>query len=516
MALDFFKREELEKIKELESLLEKYKPIIDLDATIREKELLINNFESTIGRYTEIAALNEKIRSSKIALDSMIHEKELQINNFESTIGRFTEIADLNKRIKSIKSDYEIASKEKRDDIDKLQSQYQELKTKYSTSKETYAKLRNEISVYENKLDLIEFGVYEPIYDFEKSDEYREEQGRMREKQKNMLYAETAAKCSINWTIDGSVAKGTASTKRLIKLTLRAFNGESDSLIAKVKWNNVNQLKERIRKSFEAINKLAENNAISISHEYYNLKLKELILEYEYQAKKQQEKEEMRAIQEELREEEKARREFEKVQREAEKEESLYSKALEKVQKELGLADTETQFKLQEQISLLEAELEEARLRKERALSMAQQTKRGHLYIISNIGSFGEDVYKIGMTRRLEPLDRVRELGDASVPFKFDVHALIYSDEARTLEYELHKAFSEKKVNMLNYRREFFKVTLEEIEAKIKELGFKAEFSTSPEAMEYRETQLILDKIRNGEALPTLAELVEEEFPSEI
>ncbi|TRW26613.1 DUF4041 domain-containing protein [Flavobacterium zepuense] len=331
-----------------------------------------------------------------------------------------------------------------------------------------------------------------------------------------MLYSETAAKCSINWTIDGSVAKGTASTKRLIKLTLRAFNGESDSLIAKVKWNNVNQLKERIRKSFEAINKLAENNAISISHEYYNLKLKELILEYEYQAKKQQEKEEMRAIQEELREEEKARREFEKVQREAEKEESLYRKALEKVQKELGLADTETQFKLQEQISLLEAELEEARLRKERALSMAQQTKRGHVYIISNIGSFGEDVYKIGMTRRLEPLDRVRELGDASVPFKFDVHALIYSDEARTLEYELHKAFSEKKVNMLNYRREFFKVTLEEIEAKIKELGFKAEFSTSPEAMEYRETQLILDKIRNGEALPTLAELVEEEFPSEI
>lgn len=173
--------------------------------------------------------------------------------------------------------------------------------------------------------------------------------------------------------------------------------------------------------------------------------MQELLLEHEYQVKKQQEKEAMRAVQEELREEEKARREFERVQREAEKEESLYQKALEKIQREYGLADTETKYKLQEQISSLERELEEARLRKERAISMAQQTKRGHVYIISNIGSFGENVYKIGMTRRLEPLDRVRELGDASVPFKFDVHALIYSDEARTLEYELHKAFSQKK-----------------------------------------------------------------------
>lgn len=477
-SFDFFKKNELEKIKELESLLEKYQPIIELDA--------------------------------------VIHEKEIQINNYQATIGRFEEIADLNQKIKSVKSDYETTSSQKRSEIENIQNQFSELRNQYSTAKETYSKLRKEINVYENRLDLMEFGVYEPIYDFEKSDDYREKQNKIREEQKQMITLGTAATCNVNWTIDGSVAKGTASTKRLIKLALRAFNGESDSLIAKVKWNNVNQLKERIKKSFEAINKLAENNAIIISSKYYNLKLQELLLEYEYQAKKQQEREEMRAIQDELREEEKARREFEKVQREAEKEESLYRKALEKVQKELGLADTETQYKLQEQISLLEAELEEARLRKERAISMAQQTKRGHVYVISNIGSFGENVYKIGMTRRLEPLDRVRELGDASVPFKFDVHALIYSDEARTLEYELHKAFAEKKVNMLNYRREFFNVTLEEIELKIQELGFKAEFSTTPEAMEYRETKLLLDKIKNGEGIKGIDELIEEEFPAEL
>ncbi|RYG94227.1 GIY-YIG nuclease family protein [archaeon] len=115
------------------------------------------------------------------------------------------------------------------------------------------------------------------------------------------------------------------------------------------------------------------------------------------------------------------------------------------------LATGVKQEKLQAQIDRLELELLAAQEKKERALSMAQQTKRGHVYVISNIGSFGENVYKIGMTRRLEPLDRVRELGDASVPFQFDVHAMIYSDEARTLENELHKAFTNKKVNMLKW-----------------------------------------------------------------
>ena len=147
---------------------------------------------------------------------------------------------------------------------------------------------------------------------------------------------------------------------------------------------------------------------------------------------------------------------------------------------------------------------------------MAQQTKRGHVYIISNIGSFGENVYKIGMTRRLEPIDRVKELGDASVPFQFDIHAMIYSDEAPTLEHELHKAFTNNKVNMLNYRKEFFNVTLDEIENKVKEIGLDAEFSRLPEAMEYRETLAILEKL-NSQVIPkTVDEIIAEEFPSSL
>lgn len=297
---------------------------------------------------------------------------------------------------------------------------------------------------------------------------------------------------------------------------LRAFNGEADVMIAKVKWNNISQMKERLRKAFDTINKLGSGFNVYIEKQFFTLKEQQLVLEYESQAKKQEEKEAMKAIQDELREEEKARRDFEKAQKEAEKEESMYQKAIERVRREFEQATGVNTIELQEQINQLENALREVQEKKERALSMAQQTKRGYVYIISNIGAFGDHVYKIGMTRRLEPMDRVRELGDASVPFGFDVHALIYSDEARTLEYELHKAFAHKKVNMLNFRKEFFKVSLEEIEAKIKELGFEAEFTSIAEAMEFRETLTILQKINDTEAHETLEETIAKEFPSDI
>ena len=147
---------------------------------------------------------------------------------------------------------------------------------------------------------------------------------------------------------------------------------------------------------------------------------------------------------------------------------------------------------------------------------MAQQTKRGHVYIISNIGSFGENVYKIGMTRRLEPLDRVKELGDASVPFHFDIHAMIFSEEAPTLENELHKAFANKKVNMVNYRKEFFKVTLDEIEQKTKEIGLGTEFLRLPEANEYKETLAMLEKLNSKLEYITLDQIIAAEFPSSL
>lgn len=443
---------------------------------LKKKEFeQINQLQGQLEKYKSITDIEIEVARQRKVLDDLIYAKNAEVNNIEINFSK-------------LNSDYQIAL-------------------------ETYTKLRKEVSVFESKLDLIEFGIYEPVYDFEKSDEYREEQNRIIELQKSMISGDTAAICNTKWTVGDSEAKGRTVVNRYKKLMLRAFNGECDVLIAKVKWNNINQMKERMQKLFDAINKLGEGFNVYLNNQYLDLKRKELILEHEYQTKRQQEKEAMRAIQEELREEEKAKREFEQAQKEAEKEEANYQKALDKARKEMELATGEKHDKLQSQIQKLEQELKEAQEKKERALSMAQQTKRGHVYIISNIGSFGENVYKIGMTRRLEPTDRIKELGDASVPFLFDIHAMIYSDEARTLEYELHKAFTNKKVNMLNYRKEFFNVTLDEIEQQIKEIGIEAEFSRLPEAMEYRETLAILDKLNSQVPIKTVEEIIAEEFP---
>ncbi|OFX36002.1 MAG: hypothetical protein A2X08_08080 [Bacteroidetes bacterium GWA2_32_17] len=459
---DFLKKKEIEEINELKKQLDRYKPISDIENEIVNK----NN------------QLQELISTKETELNSTINNKYSEIKIIEDNFNK--------------------------------------IKTDYQNAFETYTKLRKEVGLFESKLDLIEYGIYEPVYDFERSDQYRYEQAHVIDLQKTMISSDQAAICDTNWTVGDSEAKGRAVVNRYKKLMLRAFNGECDVLIAKVKWNNINQMRERMQKLFISINKLGEGFNVYITRPYLDLKRNELILEYEYQSKRQQEKEVLRAAQEELREEEKARREFEQAQKEAEKEEATYQKALEKARKEIELTTGDKHEKLQAQIDKLEQELKEAQEKKERAISMAQQTKRGHVYVISNIGSFGENVFKIGMTRRLEPTERIKELGDASVPFQFDIHAMMFSEEAPTLENELHKAFAEKKVNMFNNRKEFFNVTIEEIEQRVKDIGFNTEFTKLPEAMEYRETMAILEILKKQGVQKTIDEIIAEEFPSNL
>lgn len=202
--------------------------------------------------------------------------------------------------------------------------------------------------------------------------------------------------------------------------------------------------------------------------------------------------------QEEEREEREAQREYERAIKKALKDEEKAQEALE--QKKREMAETQTQEKiqkLQEQIQGLEKALVEARELRERAMSMAQQTKIGYVYVISNIGSFGKDVYKIGMTRRLDPMERVLELSNASVPFPFDVHTFIYSEDAPALEADLHRRFDAKKVNSINYRKEYFHVTLDEIKAALEEKGVDAQFVDEPDAFQYRES-LVKEKSQNS------------------
>jgi hypothetical protein len=376
--------------------------------------------------------------------------------------------------------------------IDELTEKGQAQRTEQKTLQKQIRELQTEFAALDEEANLQSFGFYKPRFDFVTSAEYQQKLEYTRTAQKNLITAGTAATCSKEWTVNGSVAEGRRQTAQYLKLILRAFNGECDAAIAKVKFNNVLVMETRVKKSYEAINKISTSQFSSISATYLDLRLRELYLVHEMQEKIQAEKELQRQIREQMREEEQAQRELEKAKIDAEKEERRYADALRKAQQDVQKVTGEAQHKLLAQIEALEQQLTQAQQIKQRAISQAQLTRSGHVYVISNIGSFGEDVYKIGMTRRLDPLDRVKELGDASVPFQFDVHAVIYCDDAPKLENTLHRLFHHRRVNRINERKEFFRVSLIEIADAVLANHGAIEFLHEAEAQEYRKTQAML------------------------
>ncbi len=310
------------------------------------------------------------------------------------------------------------------------------------------AELSQQISLLEENLEDVSYGFYKPHFAYDSSERYKTAIERVRERQKVLIRNGEAAQCRIQWSIGNDRKEGERMSKQYLKALLRAFNGECDAAVAKVSWNNIAKMEERVAKAFRDINQMGEVMQMSISHAFLDLKLEELRLTFEHEEKKYQEREEQRQIREQMRDEERAQREMERARLEAEREEERYRKALEKARVEQRQAVGQKVDILTERVRLLEAQLAEAENRTQRAISQAQLTKSGYVYVISNIGSFGEQVYKIGMTRRLDPMDRVIELGDASVPFPFDVHAMIYTENAPALESALHSNFHERRVKL--------------------------------------------------------------------
>ena len=284
-----------------------------------------------------------------------------------------------------------------------------------------------------------------------------------------------------------------------INFVLDAFNGKVDTILAMIKKDNYGILEQKIQDAYSLVNYLgaAFRNA-RINSIYLDSRLDELKWGVAVNELKLQEREEQRRIKEQIREEEKARREYEKAMRDAAKEEDTIRKAMEKAQQAIAKASEEQKAKYEAQLADLEQKLVEAEAKNQRALSMAQQTKSGHVYIISNIGSFGENVYKIGMTRRLEPLDRVRELGDASVPFPFDVHAMIYCEDAPKLETELHRFFVQNQVNKVNPRKEFFRIPISDIKKEVEKREVEVKWTMTALASEYKETLAIERSMENN------------------
>lgn len=389
--------------------------------------------------------------------------------------------------------------------IEELLGEIKLLEVKKETIKRDIQRLDSEkskieLDINEKKADLIvlddellmqEFGLYKPTYDFANAEMYKDKLESIRQLQKDNIKDKSAVTYSELWTVDGSKTKGKKMTNDNIKQILRCFNNECENATDRVKFNNIESMRKRIIKAYDVLNKLNKTNKVSIRNSFLDLKLQELNLAYEYQVKKQEEKEEQKSIREELREQAKLQKELVEAKKNIDKELKHYTNALDKVKEQLtdeNLTDGQKELllvkknELESQCEVLTISLKDVDYRQ------ANQ-RAGYVYIISNIGAFGENVYKIGMTRRLEPQDRIDELGDASVPFRFDIHAMIFTEDAPALENALHVAFENKKINMINKKREFFNVTLDEIKKVVKSKYDKTiNFIETPDAEQYRES----------------------------
>ena len=386
---------------------------------------------------------------------------------------RFMSILDVEAEVRHL----DLVTFQQRDEIESLQSQYKQ-------KREIFDRMVKEVAIFDDRLAFAEMGVYEPHFDFDDSERYKAAILAVREQQKKMIKDEKAAFCSTKWSLGGSEARGKVMMNRNIRLTLRAFNNECDAAIANARWNNINAMEKRIERARDQIGKMNESLNIFISVSFFDLKMQELRLTHEYREKLKQEREERAEAARQAREEQKLIRDLE----EAEQNEERYQALLDKARKEAAGAGAVQLSAFSDQIKLLERDLANAQAKLQRAQALAERTKSGYVYIISNVGSFGDNIIKIGLTRRLDPTDRVRELGDASVPFKFDTHAIIYSDDAPKLERDLHSQFHTVRVNSRNVRKEFFRATLLEVEDALKQLSPEATFIRDIEAQEYKET----------------------------
>jgi predicted nucleic acid-binding Zn-ribbon protein len=365
--------------------------------------------------------------------------------------------------------------------------------------------LKQERDRLADEVNLRHMGFYEARYDLTTSLAYKASLDDNLAKQQAMIKAKQAAACRADWPSTVAGATGRRQADKLLSLMLRAFNGDCDAAISRVRPNNFQSIEARINRAFGAINKLGEPQACALAGEFLQLKMDELVLTHEHALKVQAEREEQRELRERMREEAIVAKEQEKADREAAEaaeQERLIQEALDAARAEMEAAAGERQAELEAKMRELEQQVAEAHAQTERAISEAQRTRVGYVYVISNIGAFGENIYKIGMTRRKDPEDRVWELSGAAVPFDFDIHALIRTDDAPALEAELHRRFAHRRVNIVNERKEFFHVSMDEIAEVVRERCGDIELTLVAEAAEFFQSEAY----RRSKGLPLLCE----------
>ncbi|MDK2777178.1 MAG: DUF4041 domain-containing protein [Pseudomonadota bacterium] len=490
-------REKDEALNELNAIKEKYGPVINADnqaQDILNQANLTRHKAETFLRQTELArqgVLDEaRSRASQEAADIVEAAKQkkrrvdAQAEKLEST--RDGIISQAKEQALSLVTSA-------REEAQRIAGDALEAKEKSDTYKAAITAMRNQIEGYRDDYIIPNHTAIDDLADDFGHKAAGEQLKAIRAKIKMLVKEQQAATCDYAEAHRRTTA---------IHFVLDAFNGKVDSALAKVKHDNYGKLEQEIKDAFALVNNngAAFRNA-RIEPVYLKSRLEELRWAVAVKELQLQEREEQRAIREQMREEEKARREMEKAIKEAEKEERMLAKALKEAKAQLASAHDDEKAEYEAKLAELQDQLMAAEERGQRAISMAEQTRRGHVYVISNIGSFGENVFKIGMTRRLEPLDRVKELGDASVPFEFDVHAMIFSEDAPTLEKELHRHFDQDSVNKVNPRKEFFGVSLPVIRQKVEQMGMKeVHWTMKAEAAEYRESLAISREVEEVSA----------------
>lgn len=342
-----------------------------------------------------------------------------------------------------------------------------------------------QLHAFDDEFLVQEFGLYEPKFAFANSTQFKDALKQCRAQQKELIKQFNAEAKQTAWTVNGKHSEGKKMVGQIARLLMEAFNGECDEIVRKVTYSNVNKSLERIDKIAENVNKNCQVVGISIPPRYIALKKNEVQLAFEFSQQKEEEKERLRILRAEAAEQKRVEREIEEKRKKLDKERKQYSSAYEKIQRRI---ETNADDKdLLDKAADLKQHLDDIDKAVKDVDYRAANQKAGFVYIISNVGSFGEGVYKIGMTRRLDPDERIKELSGASVPFGFDIHAMIFSDDAPKLEAALHNAFDDKKVNIVNQRKEFFRVSLQEIEDVVKANYDKTvEFTEAAPAEQYR------------------------------
>lgn len=449
--------------------LSRYEGLVDVDAEIQKKRMesaeeIQAQKDSAAQELLAAKQEAKELRAKgKASYEASVKEADLKLSSIEAESKRI--ISEAQRRAEEIAGDaYKIAGKAE-------------------DYKKVAAAMKNVIEGYGDQYLKPTYSLLDDLAEEFGYNEAGQQLKLARENSARMIKAGTAATCDY---VEDS-RRNTA-----IAFVIDAFNGKVDSILSKIKKDNYGTLEQKIKDSYELVNHngRAFRNA-TITPEYLSARLEELKWGVRVQELRAQAQEEQRRLREQIREEERARREYEKAMKEAAKEEEMLRKAMEKAAKQIESATEANRAGYEAKLEDLKKQLAEAEERGKCALSMAQQTKHGNVYVISNIGSFGENVYKVGMTRRLDPMDRVRELGDASVPFPFDVHAIIESDDAPALEATLHKLLALMQVNKVNPRKEFFRVMLSDIKAMVDKLGLKTVWTIDAAAAEYRETLAI-------------------------